>query len=632
MESFYGGRPGASFIITKTFSSIDQMVSAFQQGTSYTEVYYDEYVIISVAPNETNNEIRKQNGNVYRRGYDYTNSMGGAEYIGNIKGPAGSATEIDILHFNDTSFDSAESLVQNTFSPDQLDLIPGAYKENNEWKYNDNILWKYYYFIPQDGDQRIMKIGFQIPYPVMDLEVELINADLAPTATKLQDTDQHPFFSKWKLGIPRAKKGDSIKKISLISGSHNAEVNYSNYDDSQIINNQKKADDAETDRLILVYTKVSYDAAGEELPEQIYYLGDYQIVQNIDITPEGYMRFTLPDGSTVSSQNRVIPRIIGVDLNDNGRITFKWKDTNGTESEMESDTEIQWIDDIDYTKDGNLKITWNTVERDSDGEEKRDENNNLIKNTKILESPFSSVTNVAVIDGVLYQTYLGIEKEIENFENDQQATNEETLITYQNSIYYHDIVNDVWYKKIADLSFLIKEMLVNLKVLNPNNPLPGEPYQDLGRHIVMTLTVQTKKPCAWGLEGTFVPKTPWPAYLFDNRRRSFNNRNKALLKQISTITNDNQTIYSLYLAVGGERTTGDVPPSTETMIALINEKLISYIAFYQLNGGEIRLITWGGGTENMSYFVDKDDGTHKPFVIRLGVVYNFDGTFPQIEE
>jgi len=74
--SFYGGRQGASFILRKSFSSVIEMVNAFRQGESYEDVAFDEYVIIS-----TNDLGNEDNGKIYRRGYDYTNDMGGAEYL-----------------------------------------------------------------------------------------------------------------------------------------------------------------------------------------------------------------------------------------------------------------------------------------------------------------------------------------------------------------------------------------------------------------------------------------------------------------------------------------------------------------------------------------------------------------------
>ena len=77
MYSFYGGRPGNSFIIITTYRSIKQMTDAFKQGSAYTVVHYDEHVMIN-----TDNKNDPDNGKIFRRGYDFNNDMGGAEYIG----------------------------------------------------------------------------------------------------------------------------------------------------------------------------------------------------------------------------------------------------------------------------------------------------------------------------------------------------------------------------------------------------------------------------------------------------------------------------------------------------------------------------------------------------------------------
>jgi len=86
MYSFYGGRPGNPFIIVLAFDSVAAMVASFSQGAGYTDVHYDEHVIIN-----TTNKNDPDNGKIYRRGYNFTNEMGGAEYIGTIVGPAGPA-------------------------------------------------------------------------------------------------------------------------------------------------------------------------------------------------------------------------------------------------------------------------------------------------------------------------------------------------------------------------------------------------------------------------------------------------------------------------------------------------------------------------------------------------------------
>jgi len=68
MNTFYGGRPGASFKIVKKFDSINAMTTAFNQGVNYTDVKYGDYVIV-----QDNNE-----NSLYRRVYN------GADYIGSL--------------------------------------------------------------------------------------------------------------------------------------------------------------------------------------------------------------------------------------------------------------------------------------------------------------------------------------------------------------------------------------------------------------------------------------------------------------------------------------------------------------------------------------------------------------------
>ena len=68
-SSFYGGRKGASFVIVKNFPDIPSMVAKFILGNSYTEVNYDEYVIIN-----TVNKNHPDNGKIFKRGYDYNGS------------------------------------------------------------------------------------------------------------------------------------------------------------------------------------------------------------------------------------------------------------------------------------------------------------------------------------------------------------------------------------------------------------------------------------------------------------------------------------------------------------------------------------------------------------------------------
>ena len=88
MISFYGGRKGNSFIISKSYdydnrnkdienSSYDMMINDFAKATSIVEVAYGDYVLL-IHP------YSDENGKVYRRVYE-----GEPEYIGQFMGPKG---------------------------------------------------------------------------------------------------------------------------------------------------------------------------------------------------------------------------------------------------------------------------------------------------------------------------------------------------------------------------------------------------------------------------------------------------------------------------------------------------------------------------------------------------------------
>ena len=66
MNSFYGGRRGASFVIVKNYLDVVTMTADFARGNDFTEVNYDEYVMIN-----NPNKNHPDNGKIFRRGYDY---------------------------------------------------------------------------------------------------------------------------------------------------------------------------------------------------------------------------------------------------------------------------------------------------------------------------------------------------------------------------------------------------------------------------------------------------------------------------------------------------------------------------------------------------------------------------------
>lgn len=435
MESFYGGRPGTSFIIVKSFPSIKAMKDSFSQGMNYNEVYFDEYVII----NNPNNA--SQNGKVFRRGYDFSNNMGGAEQICQIQGPAGPPLTVELLPYEGINLNQIESPVYGNQSGDvdvliepyngkqAIEYIPGKEVKNNQTIYNDNIYFRYYQVEDSEHNQSLLKIGFKIPYPVFDFSVNRVG----PTEQfSIQRTDnkEHNFYSKWQLNIPFSAKGDSITKIEIVKLSNsidnpinNENIDYSWYSGSD---SNKKASDMEAERPIIVATIENYDENNNPTQTQ-YYVADFDLIQNIDINDNGYFIFTI-NGKEISSTNTILPVLNNITLSDNGQLSMEWYNADGSKPKnITLDNEIKWVKKISV-EDGNFYTTWNTQNKEKIS----------ISNTKLI-------TDLKIIDGVLCQRHLGIDE--------QKDTS--------NDKYAQDPDSSNYYKKIFNIRKEIQNVITN---------------------------------------------------------------------------------------------------------------------------------------------------------------------------
>lgn len=245
MDSFYGGKPGISFIIVEQFDSIKDMVDNFKKGGEYAAVNYGEFVIIDTWVN-LNNKTSLENGIIYKRGFDYLqeestppnkedfkdaqgnldqdayekamfkyfiNPGGGAIYVGKIVGPQGESPRLEVLP------ESIIKTYEDVWSGSgDLDTIAGNKQNKITYAYcnlrdeNDNIVG--------------CAIGLTIPYHYFE-----ITADSISTYSGTFDSDNRqwhyedlikktygndnddPYYSKWHIDIPEGLKG--IDFVSL---------------------------------------------------------------------------------------------------------------------------------------------------------------------------------------------------------------------------------------------------------------------------------------------------------------------------------------------------------------------------------------------------------------------------------
>lgn len=293
-NSFYGGRRGASFVIAKRYSTIAEMVAAFSQGGDYKTVNYDEYVLI-----DTENKNNPDNGKIYRRGYEYNNSMGGAIYEGQIVGPAGLAP-----HTKMHTIDEVEQIQEREdftyrrgsgeYSPVGGNIIPGKYVEPGTGiiKYNDKISWAYCSVRDMNSHESTAHIGFKFPYTVIDYTTTSVstyeNGNYADTsaATRIDD-GSHPFYEKWNISIPKGVKGDAFKNFRVMIA------------DNTIQSYTGQADDIANNRQVLVYDYYHYDEK-ENGDMKTYYVGDYNKISNITVSATGLVtiEYTHDDNDT----------------------------------------------------------------------------------------------------------------------------------------------------------------------------------------------------------------------------------------------------------------------------------------------------------------------------------------------
>lgn len=361
-SSFYGGKPGSSFVIVKSFSSIAEMVSAFKKGGNYTAVHYDEHVLIN-----TENRHDPDNGKLYRRGYDYTNNLGGAIYIGTIVGPAGHAPMLELTTIEEVKKKQGKEGFEDRYTEGKysvpVSLIPG--KNGNT--YNDTIEWACCCVRDEYGEDSTAYIGFTFPYTVIEFDAQSVNpyynrsdntANFINNNLIDRDDDKkHPFYEHWNVKVPKGITGDSFKNFRVI-GANTTIQDYNGRD-----NDIKGIDGNSTKpREVLVYDYYHYDKNANGEPATLY-LGDYNMIKNIDLNEEGTIsiEYTHNNDDIYTKLVKWIKKIT-LDKN-NGHFTIEYNystDKNGEPTIYETD--LSWVKNITIAEDGSVTLEWSTGE------------------------------------------------------------------------------------------------------------------------------------------------------------------------------------------------------------------------------------------------------------------------------
>lgn len=350
MYSFYGGRPGNPFVIVKAFGSQAQMKAAFAQGPNYTEVHYDEYVLIN-----TTNKNDLTNGNIYRRGYDFNNAeTHGAEYVGCIAGPSGDAPQLSLATLQQVHDlnDGTGRFSEGTLTITNDSLIPG--KSGNS--YNDGIQWAAYSVKDSNGTESIAYVGFKIPYTVIDFSTTAVapyrNGTYTDTSsTTRTDSGTHPFYEHWNINIPKGIKGDSIKNIQVLT------ISEENQNIIKTIN--EGIYEGQVGQQILAYKVYKYDIYQNPQPEYYYYLGDYNMIQNVSVNETGDIIINYThDDATVFEKTMKWINSIALD-GETGDFTVDYNyDTDSLGNSTQYSTKLRWVNGIVLQSDGTVIVNY----------------------------------------------------------------------------------------------------------------------------------------------------------------------------------------------------------------------------------------------------------------------------------
>lgn len=379
-------------------------------------MHYDEHVMIN-----TVNKNDPDNGKVYRRGYDFTNTMGGAEYIGTIVGPAGKAPMLKMTTVADVKSKHAsegydERFSSGEYSPTGGNLVPG---KTGSGTFNDAITWACCSIRNENDEDATAYIGFTFPYTVIDYETSQIEPYVAgryadtSSATRVDD-GKHPFFEKWCINVPKGVKGNAFMNLKVEAAS------------TDVQEYPGQADDINHGRAILAYDYYNYDDYQNGAPVRLY-LGDYNMIDNVSMDDEGTITidyshdddsvwtkkikwvksvalntqtglFTVvynhttdasgnpttyttyldwinnvdvaDDGTVIFGHtheahtvfSKKIKWVTGVTINNNGTVTFKWN--NGTADTVFGNI-IKWISSVNLAADGTLTVGYNNGAADS---------------------------------------------------------------------------------------------------------------------------------------------------------------------------------------------------------------------------------------------------------------------------
>lgn len=477
MDSFYGGRQGASFIIVRRFDGVnipqiegsyvyrtgeyavsstgdflyplieknatnykdhswkihakdgsaisaasankfplelaEGMVQCFEQGGETTSIVnYGEYVLIDTIENMQEHNS-PDNGKVYRRGFNYdynelSNPTAGGEYIGQIVGPQGECTEIEMADIDEIS---SHPHYQEDFYNINNGIKPGSWINSlGQREYLDDITYAWVTLKDNYGTVKGCMMGFSFPYLVTNFiansadayynrsssSAGFTNLDLVTRV----DNAEHPYFSEWKIAVPKGIKGDCSTNLEIVNTCAKPSSKYYGDESLSVLRgnlpssgefalrmdlyklNTAFAALEYNDTMVYVakedtfktrmrYKQTNYDRVAEGDIEYID-LGEYNTIQSVGLSDEGILsvRYSYSESIEleeairwiyIEKENEADPYTKGIELKEDGSVivTYNTLDANGNRQFQQYDNVINWVNSITLSEEGEFEIIYN---------------------------------------------------------------------------------------------------------------------------------------------------------------------------------------------------------------------------------------------------------------------------------
>lgn len=403
LESFYGGKQGISPVIRNSFQYVDANDPAYQAAlkagataaslapktmditladSNYEDVWYNELCII-----DTRNKANKNNGKVYRRTLkgrgdaDLVNRS--AEYIGQIVGPAGANPFMSLGSLSDVKDKANEDYTVNDdtvinwpnsktttssvkpaggINPYIFDaavtnsmIVPG--KDGD--KYNDSIRYTWFNMVDnttEEETQSIVYLGFEIPYPSIDMAVENVDWNEEVKISKRTGTGykEHPFYHFWDINIPRGVRGNAAGNIRTAKYK---DFRNTSLDTTKpfLYDFEKSVVEVNSQRGVFQVNEVTPEAFTSltaqdksRLAETPFWVYDYTFYDKAQNSTQSIKTYTFYLGSY-----REIKDVL---FADDGTVTFVYSDTTQDEFKQK----IQWVKNIAISATGVITFTYNT--------------------------------------------------------------------------------------------------------------------------------------------------------------------------------------------------------------------------------------------------------------------------------